>query len=206
MSAFNRPNFTGTNRSHFFASSKGDISCPMVNVVRSDKFSSTTSGQTIVTFETKTPVSWNDARDLIGHGTVVTMCKAPIQELDGAMFGMMVDALRKSNKWVHTPGVQPNRSFFHTTDANTVVASDIPPVSIPGVVQSAIVVKREKAMSPHPSSPSRAEKREREVYVISDDEDVLPPPPVARSMLPTFPFPKPTLPETQQVDSQDAWL
>lgn len=226
--SFNRPNFTGTNRSFFFASSKSDIAAPMLNVSQSDKFSSTTTGQTIVTFETSRPVSWNDARDLVGHGAVVTMCKAPIQEMDGVMFGLMVDALRKSTKWVNTPGVRANRTFFNYSSTGSAVASAIPPVPAAGpqVVHTAKAEKREKS-----STPKKAEKREREVIVISDDEDdkyvarieMLSPsfPAVdgqnaarlrPRPPAPALPETQPTpalelpLPDTQIEDSQNAWL
>lgn len=197
--SFNRTSYAGTNRSFFWASSKSDIAIPMHNVKQSDKFSSQATGQTIVTFETTRPVQWSDARDLIGHGAVVTMCKAPIQELDGAMFGLMVDALRKSDKWVHTPGVQPTRTFFKTVGLTTTVS---PVPTIPGDVTNVVVARKlEKPASP--------KKREREVIVISDDDDDKY---VARLEM-TQPVPRPAplpetqvdLPETQVEESQD-WL
>lgn len=202
--SFNRPNFAGTNRSFFFASSKSDIAVPTLNVSQSDKFSSATTGQTIVTFETVRPVTWNDARDLVGHGAVVTMCKAPIQEMDGVMFGLMVEALRKSNKWVHTPGVRASRSFFNYSSTGAVSASIVPPVPCAGpqVVHTVAVCKREKS-----PTPKKAEKREREAIIISDDEDDKY---VARLEMkqPDFPRTAPAtlLPETQVEDSQEGWL
>lgn len=192
MSSFNRPGFNttsvGTSRSFYFASSKGDIAIPSM-VAQSDKFSSATSAQTIVIFETKKPCLWNEARDLIGNGSVVTMCKGPIPELDGNMYAMMRDALIKSTKWVHTPGVQSARTFFNTNNGATAV-SDVP--AVPDVVPPVVVpvVKREK-------------KREREMDIVDDDDDKT----LARLVLPV-PLalsPAPVIPETQ-LDSADAWL
>lgn len=192
---------TGTLRKFFFASSKSEMPVPMLaGISQSDKFVSVYLGvNTVILFETKNPVSWNEARDMVStQGAIVTMCKGPVPELDGSMYSMMRDGLLNSDKWVHTPGVAKHiaRTFFKYTTPTAVTVVDSPTVKEPVVVNTNVsVVKREKS-----------EKRPREVFVISDSEEETHN--VNLSLLPTphQHVPSTQLPETQPADEVHEWM
>lgn len=163
QSNFNRSAGAGVSRNYFFGSSKNDIAIPNgMNVAQSHKFISRHGehSSTIILFETKTPVSWNDARDLVPtQGTIVTMCKAPVPEMDGAMFRMMLNSLITSPKWVHIPGVQKSTFFKTSPTGVTTVAESPVPIPVGTVVHTAVPVVK-------------AEKREREPSVEVDEYGV----------------------------------
>ena len=187
---------TGTLRKYFFASTKAEMPVPMsAGISQSDKFQQ--GGNTVVLFETKTPVTWNEARDMVStQGAIVTMCKGPIPELDSTMYSMMRDGLANSDKWVHTPGVAKQRTLFKYTTPTTVTVVDSPTVKAPVIVNTNVsVVKREKS-----------EKRPREVFVISDSEEETHN--VNLSLLPTPQqhVPSTQLPETQPADEVHEWM
>jgi len=162
QSNFHRSVNSGVNRNFFFGSSKNDITIPNgSNVAQSHKFVSS-NGQhtsTLIMFETKTPVSWNEARELVPtQGTIVTMCKAPVPELDGAMFNLLLNSLIASTKWIHTPGVQ-KPTFFKTsaTGVTTVVDQPVP-------IPADVVINTNVSVT-------KAEKRDREIInLVTDDE------------------------------------
>lgn len=187
---------TGTLRKFFFASTKAEMPVPMsAGISQSDKFQQ--GGNTVVLFETKTPVTWNEARDMVStQGAIVTMCKGPIPELDSTVFNMMRDGLANSGKWVHTPGVAKQRTLFRYTTPTAVTVVDSPTVKEPVVVNTNVsVVKREKS-----------EKRPREVFVVSDSEEETHN--VNLSLLPTPQqhVPSTQLPETQPADEVHEWM